>query len=152
MSPISEVCNDLRSWQSKKAGLDGFNAHMRLIGDLAREAAKANVPLHYKAQAAAIQKLAGLQFARISGEADGDDAKALAGDLKDFAKIADGVVSAIGSYAASNFNRIDEKLFADVLSDGIDGNALYELETTGERREEEIQEAVNGGAHRVAAE
>jgi hypothetical protein len=152
MSPSSEVFADLRSWQSKKAGLDGFKAHMRLIGDMARAAETLNVPPHYKAQAAAIEKLAGLQFARISGEADGNDAKALGDDLRDFAKIADGVVSAIGSYAASNFNSIDEKLFADVLSDGIDGNALYELETAGDRREQEIQEEINDGAHRVAAE
>jgi len=152
MTAIDEVFADLRSWQSKKSGLDGFRAHMRLISDLAREAAKANVPTHYKAQAVAIEKLSGLQFTRISGEADGNDATMLADDLKDFAKIADGVVSAIGSYAASNFNRIDEKLFTGVLSDGIDGNALYELETAGERREEEIQEAVSAGAHRVAVE
>lgn len=152
MSPMQEVTADLRSWQSKKAGQDGFAAHMRFIGDMARAAERLNVPPHYKAQATALEKLAGLQFARISGEADGNDAKALADDLKDFAKIADVVVSALGSYAASNFNRIDEKLFAKVLSDAIDGNALYELETAGERREEEIQEAVSEGAHRVAAE
>lgn len=134
MSPTSEVCSDLRSWQSKKAGLDGFNAHMRFIGDMARAAEKLNVHSHQKALAVMVGKLAGLSLTRIVGEADANDATCLADDLRDAAKIIDAFVAEIGSYAGSNFNGIDEKLFANVLSDAVEGNALYELETAGERR------------------
>jgi hypothetical protein len=133
-TPITEAMADVRSWQSKRAALEGFNAHMRFIGDMARAAEKLNVHSHQKALAVMVGKLAGLTLTRIVGEADGNDAMLLADDLRDAAKIVDEFVAAIGSYAGSNFNRIDEKLFANVLSDGLDGNALYELETAGERR------------------
>jgi hypothetical protein len=134
MNAISEVTGDLRTWQAKKAAQNGYSAHMRFIGQMADEAARLNVHSHQKALAVMISKLAGLTLTRIVGEADGNDATLLADDLRDAAKIMDEFVAAMGSYAGSNFNRIDEKLFANVLSDAIDGNALYELETAGERR------------------
>jgi hypothetical protein len=134
ISPITEALADIRTWQSKKAGLDGFNAHMRFVGDMARQAERLNVHSHQKALAVMVGKLTGLTLTRIVGEADANDATLLADDLRDVAKIVDAFVAEIGSYAGSNFNRIDEKLFANVLSDAIDGNALYELETAGERR------------------
>lgn len=134
MNAITEACADVRSWQSKRIALDAFNAHMRFIGQMAGAAERLNVHSHQKAQAAMIVKLAGLALSRIVGEADGNDATLLADDLRDFAKIIDAFVAEIGSYAASNFNGINEKRFANVLSDELDGNALYELESAGERR------------------
>lgn len=134
MSPMQEVTADLRSWQSKKAGQDGFNAHMRFIGDMARAAERLNVHSHQKALAVMVAKLAGLQLTRIVGEADANDATCLADDLRDAAKIIDAFVAEIGSYAASNFNGINEKQFRDVLTDAVEGFAIFELETAGERR------------------
>jgi hypothetical protein len=134
ITPITEVCADLRTWQSKKVALEGFKAHMRFIGDMARAAERLNVHSHQKAQAVMVGKLAGLMLTRIVGEADANDATCLTDDLRDFAKIVDEFVAAIGSYAGSNFNRIDEKLFANVLTDAVEGNALFELQSAGERR------------------
>lgn len=138
MNAISEVCADVRSWQSKKAAHDGYKAHMRFIGQMAAQAAKLDVHSHQKAMAVMIGKLAGLQLARIVGEVDRDDATMMADDLRDFAKIVDAFVAEVGSYAASNFGRVDEKLFANVLTDAVEGNALYELECAGERRIAEL--------------
>lgn len=141
MNATSEVMTDLRSWQSKRAAYESYKAHTRFIGQMAGEAAKLNVHSHQKALAVMVSKLAGLTLTRVIGEPDANDAAMLADDLRDTAKIVDEFVAALGSYAASNLNGIDEKMFVNVLSDAVDGNALYEIETAGERLTEELQAA-----------
>lgn len=111
------------------------------IHDAARAAEKVeNLPEHYKALAAAIVKLSGLRPHRIVGEAEPDDAKALITDIEAVCLAVDPMVAAFGSYAASHFHGIDKKHFVRVLADNLEGHGLYEIESAGERRAQELRE------------
>jgi hypothetical protein len=84
----------------------------------------------------------GLTPSRITSNAPGpEDAQALVDDLLLLCAKVDRVVEAYGEYANAHFStRIDMKLFKNQLLDALEGNALYELTSAGERAQEDMRE------------
>jgi|GEM_PF-7082878 len=114
--------------------LDEYRRQMWLMHDLARAAERIEgLPDTYKALAAAIVKLSGLRPHRIHGEAGPDDARALSHDLEAICLAVDPLVEAYGLEARLNFRGVDERLFDGVLTAGLEGFALIELECAAER-------------------
>jgi hypothetical protein len=84
------------------------------------------------AQAAAASKIAGATFRPITLPADAQDFERLADDLRHVAGAVDGLIEAIGNDARINTTAASAKEFAEqfggVVSNAIDGNALFLLE------------------------
>ena len=85
---------------------------------------------------------AGLLPHRITSNAPGpEDAQALVDDLLLLCAKVDRVVEAYGEYAHAHFStRIEMPLFKDQLLGALEGNALYELTSAGEREQEDRRE------------
>ena len=97
-------------------------------------------PLHpvRRALIEAAIKLNALQPTKIVGQPTMDDAKALQQDLDAICAIVDPIITAIGSYAESNYGPLDRSLFTDQLRSALDGNATYEIETAALRFKEDF--------------
>jgi len=98
---------------------------------------------------AAIARLAGFRPARIVGEPDENDARALIDDLLALAAIVDPVVAAVGEYAVSALGmpRAELKEFEHQLRGALEGNATFCLEST--MRERVTSAAADSAERRV---
>lgn len=99
-----------------------------------------HIPDHCIAQVRAAAGLCGLDLHRIPVIPEPHDARSVADDLRAVALHSDALVEAIGDHLAENFNGVDRKLFKDVLSNAIDGEALFDCEAAAQRLEEEYAE------------
>jgi hypothetical protein len=64
----------------------------------------------------------------------------LADDLRVLARRVDALVETYGDYLDANAPNIDRMLFKNVLSDALDGNALYEIERAAQQQREDESE------------
>ena len=89
-------------------------------------------------QALALANLAKIKMHEVRGDADGDDFRAMHGNMTDMARAIDPLIEMIGEEAADNATRIfDRDVFEDVLFNAIDGNALYELRNAADNADED---------------
>lgn len=104
-------------------------------------------------QAEASAGIAGIKLHRIHGQGDSDDALALRADLEVIACKVDPLIAEYGRIAASEFHRVDQKQFEDVLANAIADGAAPELSAASERAAEDRVEADNDtrrpGTHRA---
>ncbi len=88
--------------------------------------------------ALACANLAKIKMHAIGSYAEGDDFRALHGNMTDMARAIDPLIEMIGEEAADNATRIfDRDAFEDVLFNAIDGNALYELRNAADNADED---------------
>lgn len=91
--------------------------------------------------ALACANLAKIKMHEVRGEAEGDDFRALHGNMTDMARAIDPLIEMIGEEAADNATRIfDRELFKETLFGAIDGNALYELTNAADNADEDAAE------------
>jgi hypothetical protein len=110
-----------------------FNELRLQAHEILAQASTLALPPVQMAQLKAASFFCGVKLHTIHGQATADDAVAVQVDLQHIAKLAvDPLVEAIGREARSNFNGIDETLFAEQLFGAIDGNALHCLEEAAE--------------------
>ena len=77
----------------------------------------------------------------VSNAPDQDDAQELVNELLLLCAKVDRVIEAYGEYANDHFStRIEMPLFKDQLLGALEGNALYELTSAGEREQEDRRE------------
>ena len=89
-------------------------------------------------QALALANLAKIKMHEVRGEADGDDFRAMHGNMTDMARAIDPLIEMIGEEAGDNATRIfDREVFKDTLFNAIDGNALYELTNAADNADED---------------
>jgi hypothetical protein len=131
MPTISEP----RTINATADALDDFRRMMWTFHDLARRAEKIQtLPEPYRALAGAIVKLSGLRPHIIVGEPEQDDFEKLKGDLDHIILAVDPLIKSYGDYAKANASgRFDTTLFTDQLLTALDGNAMFELTSAGER-------------------
>lgn len=91
--------------------------------------------------ALACANLAKIKMHTIGSYAEGDDFRALHGNMTDMARAIDPLIEMIGEEAASNATRIfDREVFKETLFNAIDGNALYELTNAADNADEDAAE------------
>ena len=91
--------------------------------------------------ALACANLAKIKMHCIGSYADGDDFRALHGNMTDMTRAIDPLIEMIGEEAADNATRIfDQEVFKETLFNAIDGNALYELRNAAENADEDAAE------------
>lgn len=91
-------------------------------------------------------KLSALRMTRIVGVPDQHDANNLMTDLIDVARIVDELVYDIGRYAKETLGISSNDLkehFKDQLSNALEGNALYVIQSAGEELAEETERSLN---------
>ena len=88
--------------------------------------------------ALACANLAKIKMHAIGSYAEGDDFRALHGNMTDVARAIDPLIEMIGEEAADNATRIfDRDVFEETLFNAIDGNALYELTNAADNADED---------------
>ncbi len=91
--------------------------------------------------ALACATLAKIKMHNIGSYAEGDDFRALHGNMTDMARAIDPLIEMIGEEAADNATRIfDREVFKETLFNAIDGNALYELKNAADNADEDAAE------------
>lgn len=91
--------------------------------------------------ALACVNLAKIKMHNIGSYAEGDDFRALHGNMTDMARAIDPLIEMIGEEAADNATRIfDREVFKETLFNAIDGNALYELKNAADNADEDAAE------------
>lgn len=91
--------------------------------------------------ALACANLAKIKMHAIGSYAEGDDFRALHGNMTDMARAIDPLIEMIGEEAADNATRIfDREVFKETLFNAIDGNALYELKNAADNADEDAAE------------
>ena len=108
------------------------------IERLERAAALAGIHSLSGQHALACANLAKIKMHAIGSYAEGDDFRALHGNMTDMARAIDPLIEMIGEEAADNATRIfDREVFKDTLFNAIDGNALYELRNAADNADED---------------
>jgi hypothetical protein len=91
--------------------------------------------------ALACANLAKIKMHCIGSYADGDDLRALHGNVTDLCRAIDPLMEMIGEEAADNATRhFDREVFKDVMFNAVDGMALYELRNAAENADEDAAE------------
>jgi hypothetical protein len=65
----------------------------------------------------------------------------VADDLRILARRADALIEAYGDYLQAHSSGVDQTVFRDVLSNALDGNALYEIENASQKLAEDNAES-----------
>lgn len=94
----------------------------------------------------AAEKLMAFRVHKLPALTEPDDFRELCADLRAFADIIDPVIEAFGEATDLHSTRkVDLKVFENVLSDAIDGNATFEIEHSAEVLQEENESLMELG-------